>query len=487
MEVSRIHKIYVLVVVALGVLAIEWIGLGFGSALWLFALYAAFLVYLHHEGRPLNKFGLVLSLAPLLLALANALGFLMLEPVFWLSMPLMMIAAGYVALGTARHDYGEPEFLVDVVGGLFYLPFGNLDKLYRSIGAMFASKSGEPSRRKAVLAGILLAIPVLAIALWLLSGADLVFGHVLKTAYDNLFEHFGDSLGKLIFGVALGTLLFSTLVGFFHKWPELESRPRRSLARETILIVLIPLVLLYVLFVGAQVYQLVLFQSSVPAYAEYGAYARAGFFQLVCAAALNLLILLGSLRSSDEAFRATRLWKWLSRALCGLTLLLLVCSTIRVCGYISEYGLTELRINSVWSIVLMVIALALVTGKLLREQFRLFPALLALAMFGTTGFAYVGSDALIARYNVEAYLGGHTMSMDLGVIDSELGDDAMPAVVYLYQALEERGDDQALKLREQARKLLLDASEQARALRWQDQTLITCLLPAQVERAIFPQ
>ena len=198
--------------------------------------------------------------------------------------------------------------------------------------------------------------------------------------------------------------------------------PRRRLASSEWLVALVALDLLVAAFVGVQL--AVLFGDErhvlTTAGLTYAEYARAGFVQLLVAAALTLAVAGAALRWSPPG-RRTAIRAALG-VLCALTLVVLASALHRLDLYQDAYGATRLRLAAHAGILLTGALLALVLGALAIARFAWLPrAVTATVALALAGFVAVNPDLRIAERNLaraevdEAYL-------------RELSADAAPAL-----------------------------------------------------------
>jgi hypothetical protein len=134
----------------------------------------------------------------------------------------------------------------------------------------------------------------------------------------------------------------------------------------------------------------------------YAEYARRGFFELVLAAALVLLVLLGAhwlLRKDTPPH--TWLFNGLAGLLIALEFVTMASAVQRMALYVSEFGLTELRLYTTafmgWLALIFVwFVLTVLRGKSNRFAFGILTA----GLFITLGLNVLNPDAFIARVNV---------------------------------------------------------------------------------------
>ncbi|MDO8666129.1 MAG: DUF4173 domain-containing protein, partial [Gemmatimonadales bacterium] len=290
----------------------------------------------------------------------------------------------------------------------------------------------ETSRRiGGVLAGLLLALPILIVFGSLFASADPVFGGLVE-------DLFAWNVGPTVSHVLVAGLLASVAAGFLRS--QLLSRrlwasdaapwPRPSVGIVTLGIALSALILVFVLFVAVQARYL--FAGGAYVRVATGLtlaeYARQGFFELVAAAALTVPVLYGAewlLGSTDpKAVRSFRALGVVQLLLVGLVVL---SALQRMRLYTAAYGLTEDRLFGavfmLWiAFVLVWFGLTVLRGR--RERFA-FGAVV-------TGFATLGAlnlmnpDGVVVRVNVGRASAAGRLD---GAYLASLSADAVPALV----------------------------------------------------------
>lgn len=281
-----------------------------------------------------------------------------------------------------------------------------------------------------VVVGALCALVVLAWALPLLASADAAFGALVGDALDVLLG--ADATGRVMdvcrFAIVL-PMCFSLLFGVLHAQPRPAEAgatwrgPRASVASVGTMLVLLDAV--YLAFVVVQSSYLFGGPGALGLVGGYAAYARSGFFELVGVAALNLAVVLTCIWSRADATRS-RVICTLELALVGSTAVMLVSAAWRMGLYVGEYGLTRLRLLTIWGMVAIAFLLALAVAKVLRPRTRLFSAALVGVLGLWLAFALVGPDALIAQVNVYGYLSGSIERVDVDYLGGLSADAVGP-------------------------------------------------------------
>lgn len=332
--------------------------------------------------------------------------------------------------GSARRPLTDARVLPETLGLTFRALFSAWGIPFRAL----RDARGQKSRHtvQGAFLGLLAAVPLLALVLWLLAGADSVF--------DALLGGFSGWLRRMDAGLtawrALRIFLFT--LAFFSALRFLCLPPREKAPEEArdaapaapFVTVLVLLCAVYLVFDAIQVVFLFGGAQTAAMRGGYAEYARTGFFQLVAAAGVNLTVLLIAL-SRGERTAALRVCAAL---LLALTAVLLVSAFLRMRLYIAAYGLSLLRAVTLWIMGLIAVSLALCAVKLQRPDFRFWPVFAAVGLAGWIVLNFVNIDARIADYNVSAYLDGRLAQVDTDYL-ADLSPDVIPALERLRDGL----------------------------------------------------
>ncbi|MFF3308431.1 DUF4153 domain-containing protein [Streptomyces sp. NPDC002952] len=286
---------------------------------------------------------------------------------------------------------------------------------------------------------VLRAVTVTAVLLLvfgaLFAGADAAFADLLGSLLPDASVSGGPwHLLLLLFGLVLGLAAAHTAAAPVH-WDRAEIPEGRARGRFEWALPLTVLVVLFAVFNAVQLavlfggYDAVLEQTG-QTYAEY---ARQGFWQLLMATLLTLLVIVLALRwAPRDGTRDRTLVRGVLGTLCALALVVVASAVRRMDMYVEAYGLTRLRLSVVavelWlGLVIVLIMAAGVWGA------RWLPRVVAAsAAAGVLAFGLMSPDALIAERNVQRY-------EDTGKIDVEyargLSADAVPALDRLEEPL----------------------------------------------------
>jgi hypothetical protein len=304
---------------------------------------------------------------------------------------------------------------------------------------------GTPAPQKtrgkgwAVLRGVLLALPVLAVLTALLASADFIFAQRVKDLFSIFnFEKLPEYLFRLFYILVIGYVLVGA---YFHASFPLRSETRPNPQQPWMkpflgwtegAIVLASVDVLFAIFVGFQSWYLFGGQANITtAGYTYAEYARRGFNELVAVAVLSVMLYL-VMRTvvKRETMFQQRGFTVLVAALMALVLVILISAFQRLQLYENAYGLSQIRLYThifiPWLAVLLVSTAVL---EVLRKggHFAL-AALICVTGFCLT-FPIINVDGLIARQNVARAQSGQKLD---GYYLSTLSVDAVPAMFQSY-------------------------------------------------------
>jgi hypothetical protein len=338
---------------------------------------------------------------------------------------------------------------LDLIVSWILVPVEAVLRPWRTAAAAWRRAVGEGGARNrgwALLRGVLLALPVIAVFTALLAAADLVFGDLVEEIIkwlniELLLEWFGRSLVILLSGLfSLGALVSAlrerevdSLLG--------EETPliKRFVGFTETTIVLGAVDLLFLFFVIVQFRYFFGGQANISAAGyTYSEYARRGFGELVTVAvlALGLIMSLGYYGKREESGQE-RVFNGLSTALVALLGVMLLSAFLRLQLYETAYGFTRLRTYTHFFIFWLALGLAVFLVLLYRRELRRF----APAVFlGSMGFAatlnVINVDGFVAQRNIQRFMRGGAFEtaegrsypeVDLGYLLS-LSADVMPAL-----------------------------------------------------------
>jgi hypothetical protein len=330
---------------------------------------------------------------------------------------------------------GIREPIEAIVGAVAYSGLGTVRlALDRPVRSGPIPKDGTGHRRlRALLLGIVIALPFLLVFGALFMSADRVFARIVTDFVTVDLEELVSHLLVIgLFAWLTCGYLTGVLTGTGIRWPEDGRIPRPSIG---VLEAGTPLALVDLLFAAFVVVQVrYLFGGAdlveVTPGLTYAEYAREGFAQLAVASAL----VLPSLLALDWLLRRERPRdEWVFRTLGGVQILLLlviVASALqRVRAYQDAYGLTESRFYGVVFLLWLTLtsiwfAVTVLGGR--RGRFA-FPALAS--VYALVALLFVlNPDARIAQANLQRATTTELDTLDVTYLGS-LSADAVPTLL----------------------------------------------------------
>ncbi len=345
--------------------------------------------------------------------------------------------------------YGLADYLANyarLAGSLLARPLMFLSENRKNAAAATADadqavQPNQTGRKRfwAVLRGLLIALPILAVFTALLASADLVFAQRVSD-FGKLFrlERLPEYIFRLVY-ICIGA--YALAGAFLHA--AQKSRDENLLSEKTLLpqflgfteaaVVLGAVVLLFLLFVIVQFQYFFGGGANIGVQGfTYSEYARRGFGELVGVALCALLLFLGlSAITRRASVLQQRTFSGLGIGMVALVGVMLVSAFQRLLLYEAAYGFSRLRMYThVFILWLGLLLAAVVLLELLRRaRFFPFAALMAAIGFAAT-LTLVNVDASIVRQNVARA----AASQGLDVVTlAALSTDSVPALTQAFQ------------------------------------------------------
>jgi two-component system sensor histidine kinase BaeS len=271
----------------------------------------------------------------------------------------------------------------------------------RALDAAGAGRAGIadviPAEGASIARGVAVAVPTTIALVALLASADAVFAHLLQVkAPSGAVAH--HALALALGAGAMLALASTADVAALSVEPVRSAHARRTeafivLGAVNVVLAIFATTQLVTALGGADA----VVRSEGLTYAEY---ARGGFFQLVGAAAL-MLVVVGLARALSLPSRGLTL---LSLTAIGLTLVIVGVAAERMRLYEDAYGLTVLRLAVLWSILWIAIGLVLVGIAIAGVRSRrhwLSGSLVLAAAAVLIALNISNPEAVIARTNLD--------------------------------------------------------------------------------------
>ena len=312
--------------------------------------------------------------------------------------------------------------------GWIIKPFVAIHKCVGAISAvLFPQNTTGRSALKKILAAVLVTVPLIALLVVLLSGADKVFGYYA----DKILSAF--SFSDFILHVFLTVGAFLLFYSFF--WHTGYEKPMNFEIRESKFkidnlisyIILGSVLALYALFCAVQ-FAYLFASAGLPPGISYSEYAREGFAQIVLVSGINLVIFGFMVKYGGKSI----VLKIMLCVFIYVTGVMLASGFMRLGLYINTFGMTFLRLISAWFIIYLALVLILCAARLLTPKLPLVAvsAVLLLVCYNILG--YINPDAFIVKYNLAKhteYTVNDWVEENQSYVFYDLSDDAINILI----------------------------------------------------------
>ncbi|MBQ2467955.1 MAG: DUF4173 domain-containing protein, partial [Lachnospiraceae bacterium] len=264
------------------------------------------------------------------------------------------------------------------------------------VDAMAFSKEEKNEKTKtlaAVVVGLLLAVPLLAVVVSLLASADIVFLDVLHRVFRlSLLDWFLIAVTFCCGFVASYSGMAA--IGAHRVKEEVKDVKRYPAIVAITTLSLVTVV--YLLFSVIQIVYLFLGNMVLPEDYTYAEYAREGFFQLLVVCILNVIIVL----VVSKHFQQHVVLKGLLLLISACTYIMGASAFLRMLMYIDAYHLTRKRILVLWALVTIGLLLVGIVIGIFREGFPLLRYGMTVFCLCYLVLAFSHMDYYIADYNI---------------------------------------------------------------------------------------
>src|SRR5665811_1999492 len=293
----------------------------------------------------------------------------------YLIVPILVIMLSSLVANINKSDWSDIRFIGDIAKRIF-VPFRFIHRPFLTLSRMTDNSSKGSKNRilPKVVIGILISIPLLAIILWLLSSADIVFKNIfINIPLLKIFKHFLIIISVSVYAICF---LWALLKAFDERKKSTNGAVSTSSAPSTNSMAstnsnantdgtsstkiqwklfLDPVVLLTILILVNAIYAVFsfiqfryLFGGSsfvLPSSFTYAEYARRGFTELVIVTIINFgILILGITFVKKDSKRILNAIRAFLTLLVIFTFILLISAFYRMLVYEQAYGFTYLRI-----------------------------------------------------------------------------------------------------------------------------------------------
>ena len=344
--------------------------------------------------------------------------------------------------GQQRRNPGRPGTLADAFFTAFQLGFGELPPAYRGLSGAFRRSGPTAQKSTAILAGLGISIPILAIMVPLLVFSDAAFEGLVDQLPDFSFS---EIILTVLFGVLLAFVLYTrgaALMHYQNKTPNIPQK-RKGLACLTINTVLCAVCLLYVLYLLSQLaYFVGGFSGILPKGYTLAQYARRGFFEIAWLCAINLGIIALSLALNRE--KNAKSTKFFCLFIALVTLFLVATASAKMFLYIESYGLTRRRVLTQVILLFLALTTGLVAVRLFLPRLPYMKTVILAGLLLGALVSWMDVDSFVAKHNVDAYLSGKLDTVDV----SHLSNLSSGAVPHIYRLSQEATNSEVVEMAE---------------------------------------
>lgn len=359
----------------------------------------------------------------------------------------------YVTLSTIFWFYsvcagcGDGKIIDDMVvfnmlKAVFVMPLSCLGNVF---GAFFSVFKKLKSTKKIlmIIAGLILAvIPTIAVTSLLIRADD---------AFRNMTESF---ISKITLPANIRYEIFIFIIGipvamymFGVLYSNSERKNEEIMTREknenfikrikftpelVVFAAVTPICVVYILFFLSQsAYFLSAFSNIIPEGFTYAEYARKGFFELCSVAVINLCVIIFICLFAKKERDNPLAIKIYVTVISAFTLMMISIAVSKMAMYIRAFGLTLLRVYTTWFMILLAVLFVLIIIRQFNKVFKIFSYLFAAFVILFALLVFTDVDSVISNYNIDRYLDGSLPDVDIDMINYELSDSAVPALLKL--------------------------------------------------------
>ena len=297
----------------------------------------------------------------------------------------------------------EGKEIIQMLGKMIQflvVPLKHLEKPFKDWAVSKKESTGEISegkkRVRSVILGIIIAIPLLALILSLLSSADLIFGDIVSDILDciELPELNIDYIG-VPFKFFLSFVAFYCWIACLPAETFYEAQEGKKFDAVVAITFNSLIALVYLFFSGIQFVYLV-GRMELPHGYTYAEYAHEGFYQLLAVTILNLILV----SFCKKHFADNAVLKVILVIISLCTYVMIASSALRMFLYVGVYGLSHLRVYVLWLLVVLFVWTTILTVGIYKNNIPYFRIITVFVTVWYLIFAFSFPDKWIAAYDL---------------------------------------------------------------------------------------
>lgn len=325
--------------------------------------------------------------------------------------------------GSHAFPVSSTYYLLDVLYAMIVSPLLNFVPMTKSA---FSGRKKSKGISGAVL-GVILAVPVLAVVIVLLTNGDAAFENLTSKVVDTLFS--GYAFISVLVTLVLSAYIFGILYASRNRFAAFDHEKSRK-AVDGFHCMSVSIIngftgavsAVYVVYLFSQLtYFFGAFGGSIPESVRMSVaeYSRRGFFEMSAVALINLgLISLAVLLAKRKDGKIAKSVKGFLLFLCVFTEILIITAMSKMALYISRYGLTRKRVFVTAAILVLFVTFICVMIRLVKRNFPYMKIVFSVFLVTYTLLSVVNVNAVIANYNVNAFLSGWLNTVDTEMLAS---------------------------------------------------------------------
>lgn len=307
----------------------------------------------------------------------------------------------------------------------------------------FKKKFSSP-KFYSVVRGIIISIPILALLIWLLSSADMVFQRYLEKILKISIDP------EIVLRILIVMVVSYFFIGIFAKAFANSKKSENSLINNNqskflgsieSFIVLGAVELLFLVFIIIQFFYLFggkTYIWGIEEYITYSEYARKGFGELIAVSIISFLLIYGIDKfGKRENFFQKRNFKILSGILIFELFIIMASAFKRLSLYVDGYGFTFERLMAFIFLFWLFSVFLIFLYKIFSEQRETYfiYSLFWLTILFLIGLNIFNPDAFIVKKNIERRV--QEKQLDIQYFN-QLSDDAIPEIVKIFEIEDEQ-------------------------------------------------
>lgn len=328
--------------------------------------------------------------------------------------------------GRNRWSPGGVGSLIDAPRVLFVLGFGSMSAAGRGLNNARKDAGAFGKKGIAVVLGLIVSVPLMAVLIMLLMRADAAFEGLLDRLPEADWQEF---FVAVLFGTLCAWVLYSRGVAL-HRAPKTERQPAafRGIHALTVNTILIAVCLVYAVYLVSQLaYFSGGFSGILPEDYTLAQYARRGFFEMAWLCAIDLAVIAAGIGLVAKEGKAPLLTRLLCLFIGLITVFFVTAASAKMLLYIGSYGLTRLRVLTEVIMVFLGASTVLVCLWLFLPKIPYMKVILLLGLTMGAAVLWADVDTQVAKYNVRAYQSGVLETVDVAHL-TELGPGAVPYI-----------------------------------------------------------